>query len=918
MKNHWKVAVLVSLALGLNARSPALLAESTGDAESDDFLKLIDGLQPTPSEPAKPEASQSQSASPETAQPASSEPATADQSGADAAVDAVASPAPAQPEAQTAESSETKARPRSSAIEEIIVTAQRREESVQDVPISITVFNQEQITNANITNSSDLARYTPSLSANTRFGPENASFTIRGFTQDLRTTASVGTYFADVVAPRGQSSQTSGDGAGPGSLFDLQNVQVLKGPQGTLFGRNTTGGAILIVPQKPTDEFGGYAEIAGTNLDGKRAQAVINAPVNDSFRVRLGVDHNERDGTLNNITGIGANDLGNVNYTAGRLSFVWDVTDSIENYSIITHTDSDTHGYTSRLFACNNPITNIVSNPVGALPDLNALVAGLAGGTIDPLALIGGVSPFALLTVLSCQQQLADQKASGQDGFYDIVSAIKTPVTKIKERRFINTTTWTLTDNLTFKNILAFAHLQTDNGSNVFGTFFPDPTDTTGKREFSVGASVVEPGVHVTSQQTWVEEMQLQGNALDSRLIWQGGLYYEHSTPDGVSGNNAASFLYCDLGTVEGDPSGYNCFDPLGGTLGGVLVQKFKTEYLNKAVYSQATYNIADPFSVTLGLRYTWDKTSGVGRKDLYKYLLTVQQAPVTTITRPEVESRAPTGMLEFNYHPLDDLMTYLKYTRGYRQGSVNLAADAGLDTHDPEHVDTYEVGMKTSFDGPVPGRFNIALFTNNLTNMQLQGGYISTTSGPTTAIFNAGRAKSQGLEVEAFVQPFDFLSASFSYSLLDTKLLKSEDFCSRVQQVGFLEGTSCTPIADVGDELPFAPDKSYVANLTWTLPIPEDYGRVDLGTTYAYTGKQRAAASSSTPYDVLDDFGILNFNLSWSGIYGTGFDMSLFANNVTDEKYLTYVSGTYTVLGLEAGAPGTPRIYGARLKYNF
>ena len=120
-------------------------------------------------------------------------------------------------------------------LEEIIVTAQRREESMQDVPISITVLSQESITQANITNSSDLAIYTPSLKANSRFGNENATFTIRGFTQDLRTTASVATYFAEVVAPRGQSSQSSGDGAGPGSLFDLQNVQVLKGPQGTLF-----------------------------------------------------------------------------------------------------------------------------------------------------------------------------------------------------------------------------------------------------------------------------------------------------------------------------------------------------------------------------------------------------------------------------------------------------------------------------------------------------------------------------------------------------------------------------------------------------------------------------------------------------------------------------------------------------------
>ena len=102
---------------------------------------------------------------------------------------------------------------RDTLLEEIIVTAQRKSENIQDVPISITVLSEEQIVNANMTNAADLTTLTPSLSVNTRFGYENTSFSIRGFTQTLRkTTASVATYFADVVAPRGQMAQTSGDG----------------------------------------------------------------------------------------------------------------------------------------------------------------------------------------------------------------------------------------------------------------------------------------------------------------------------------------------------------------------------------------------------------------------------------------------------------------------------------------------------------------------------------------------------------------------------------------------------------------------------------------------------------------------------------------------------------------------------------
>jgi iron complex outermembrane recepter protein len=781
--------------------------------------------------------------------------------------------------------------PRGRTVEEIIVTAQRREESLQDVAISMTVFSQDQLNDANITNSADLAIYTPSLTANSRFGNENATFTIRGFTQDLRTTASVATYFAEVVAPRGQSSQSSGDGAGPGTLFDLQNVQVLKGPQGTLFGRNTTGGAILLVPQRPTDTFEGYVEATGGDFEARQVQAVVNIPVSDTFRVRLGVDDKRREGHLNNVVDIGADKLGDVNYTAARGSLLWDITDNVENYTILQYVDSDSRGYTTRLFACNTLLGSLIPEP----------------------------NPFGIITVPQCQQQLAAQEASGQNGYYDLYSTVKTPITAIEEKRAINTLTWHLSDDVTLKNILAYTHLMTKNGSNIFGTYFQDPTNPA--REFSVGASVVNPEVPVTSQESYVAELQLQGTSFSDRMIWQTGVYYEKSRPDGFSGNIAASFLYCDLGSLEsGDPSQYNCNDPLAGLLGGVLVQEFKTTYLNQAVYAQATWEFNDYFNVTGGIRYTWDETEGFGIKTRYAYLLTVQRAPVTTITTPRTESEAPTGMLEFQYRPFLGTMAYAKYTRGYRQGSVNLAADPGVDTHDPEKVDTFEIGAKTQFGGPVPGRFNIAAFYNDFTDMQLQFGYISTAGGPTTSIANAGKARIRGFEADAFLQPFESLTAILSYSYLDARLLEQdqEAQCDRVRGVGVFEGFTCTPIAAVGDQLPFAPRHSAVGSLIYTLPLPPSIGSVSVGATYVYTGSMRVAASTESPFAVLDSFELFNLNLNWDEIFALPLDLSVFATNVTDEQYMTYVGGTFNVLGIESRAMGQPRMIGARLKYRF
>ncbi|HEY8386545.1 MAG TPA: TonB-dependent receptor plug domain-containing protein, partial [Porticoccaceae bacterium] len=225
------------------------------------------------------------------------------------------------------------AQDRSFVLEEVVVTARRREERLQDVPVSITVLNQEQMHNANISSAGDIASYTPSLQVNTRFGPDATNFAIRGFSQELRSTASVGVYFAEVVAPRGANTTQTGDGAGPGDFFDLENVQVLKGPQGTLFGRNTTGGAVVLTPKKPTDEFEGYIEGSVGNYDMRRVQGVVNIPVSDTLRARLGVDQQERDGYLRNISGIGPDRFADMDYLSLRGSLVWDITDRIENYT---------------------------------------------------------------------------------------------------------------------------------------------------------------------------------------------------------------------------------------------------------------------------------------------------------------------------------------------------------------------------------------------------------------------------------------------------------------------------------------------------------------------------------------------------------------------------------------------------------
>jgi iron complex outermembrane recepter protein len=670
----------------------------------------------------------------------------------------------------------------------------------------------------------------------------------------------------------------------------------LKGPQGTLFGRNTTGGAILLTPQEPTDSFEGYLEGSLGNYDAKRIQAVVNVPLAETFRVRLGVDSNKRDGHLDNISDIGTSKLGDSNYTATRLGMLWDVVEGVENYTLLQYVDSDTKGYSATVFACN------------------------------PTALLGLFSGASAL----CAAQLERQRVNGDDDFYDVASVVPTPESTIKEKRLINTTSWEVTDDVTIKNIFGYAHLETTSGSNVFGADWPSSNPAFPGYQFSPGASVMND-VPVTSQESYVEEVQIQGSSMDEHLDWQVGIYYEHSRPDGYSGNNGASFLFCDLATVEGNIDGFQCYDPLSGQLGSVLVQHYKTDFLNQAVYGQATYDFSDEFSVTAGLRYTKDQAEGHGIKDRYTFGPTgANVAHYHSVSDPKVESEKPTGMVDFTYRPVEDVMTYFKYTRGYRQGSVNLASDPGLDKHDPEYIDTYELGAKTSFGGPVPGQFNIAAFDNELEDMQLQFGFLSPTSGPTTAITNAGKATVKGVEMDLVLKLLDDLTFSVSYAHLSTELKERGQLSPEVVRQSVLASTNgdavaaalaasnVAPAADVGDELPYAAKNTWVATLNYLLPVPADMGLMSVGATWSYLGEMRAASTSSTPYDMLPSVELLNLNASWMSIYNSDFDMSLYATNVLDEEYVAYVGGTYNNIGMESRQNGLPKMYGMRVRYSF
>jgi iron complex outermembrane receptor protein len=375
-------------------------------------------------------------------------------------------------------------------LEEIVVTARRREESISTVPVAITALSAQDIRARNIQTAEDLQNFVPSLNVSSSVTRDDYTFSLRG----MGPTGGSGpgavlagggtgvvTYFAEVPAA----------GTGPGLFYDLENVQVAEGPQGTLFGKNTTGGVVLFVPQKPVNNLEGSVEIGGGDYAMKTATAVVNVPViDDILLVRVAGQFLDRDGfTIDRGPLYPGKDYDDRDYWALRLSIVFRPFEGVENYTIISALHSDENGDGFVLSAVN---------PAGAF----------AG---------------QLLPILSQQQAAGVRSTALSDGEID--------------RRYnygiINTTRWSITDQFQFKNIFSYQIQKWRNAEDVDGTTL-------------VLDDLVAPrtgGWH-TQLGTYTEEPQLQGALFDGNLKLTAGAYYE-------DGHNLATQPY-EVDVAEG------------------------------------------------------------------------------------------------------------------------------------------------------------------------------------------------------------------------------------------------------------------------------------------------------------------------------------------------------------------------------
>jgi iron complex outermembrane receptor protein len=323
--------------------------------------------------------------------------------------------------------------PAADGLDEVVVTARRRTEKLQEVPIAITAFTAQTLTEQHIQNITDLGYFVPSLSAVVNGNRDQQYFTLRGI-QNQPGGPGVVVYFNDVpdFSP-GQNGAlgNGGGGTGPGKFLDLENVQVLKGPQGTLFGRNSVGGAILIDPKKPTNDFEGYVQGTFGNYNNIDLEAAINIPVvADKLLVRLSGERAQRDGFTTDLQS--GKDLDNRDYWVERVSVVFRSTDYLENYLVAD--DSYSH-------------TNGTSNVLYAADPCFLLAPGISLGKCgSDYAVFPNVAQL-----LAAQQAAGPGKVVGQFAG-DAVG----PLDKFSHLSISDVTTWNIDDNITLKNIFGY------------------------------------------------------------------------------------------------------------------------------------------------------------------------------------------------------------------------------------------------------------------------------------------------------------------------------------------------------------------------------------------------------------------------------------------------------------------------------
>jgi iron complex outermembrane receptor protein len=778
-------------------------------------------------------------------------------------------------------------------LEEVIVTARRREERAQTVPITLTTVSQAQMETQQIHNANDLARDIPGFSLCCGTGG-NVTFTwIRGVTGVI-----------------GYFDQAPIDLYGPALYFDQDSVQVLKGPQGTLFGLATNGGAILYESKKPSSNFEGFVQGEGGNYGHYQFQGAVNVPiVPDKLLVRVGGEITETDGFIHDI---GDNkDLANEDYYIGRVSVTARPTDDIENTTVVNYVwDSSNYAGDDFIPYEVNPGKVFAEIPVGPLgnvpltlgngPALTAL-ENPATQIQTFLQLLKMKNP-SLSFFPNIAQLYAEQR---KIGFYSVVgtSIPGGPYERDQRWNIVNTSNWDLNDDFTVKNVASYQEIL----DQIRGSTSLLPIPLLDQAQATVPAA--GPEVQYT------DDLQFLGKLFNDNLTFTLGAFGLMSSPQTAFPGGA---YFPGRGP---HPIQYNC--TLGTCTGETQISHRHTE----ALYGQGTYNLSElleGLSFTAGYRYTWDHAyindnNYTGASFNGTGLNYTGTGALTSSVSAEAAFHAPSQLYELQYQFAPTSMVYVSYNKGFSTGGFNPGQPAPpiSRVYQPEVLKEVEAGIKSDFDlgivnlESVKARTNFAAYYGDYLNIKQNVTALSQSGALAVYTFNVASAYTEGVEGQFTIQPIEDLTLGLNFSWNHVAFTNF-----------FLPATTPGGAPTNYDAAPQSYNPYWQYNLTETyrLPINPEYGVVSLSANYSWTGKHsNTIILPQIPENVDPEFSDLDMNLAWKDPMGyDGITARLWVTNLLQEQWGFGSLAAYQALGIYDRSVAKPQEYGFTLRYDF
>jgi iron complex outermembrane receptor protein len=789
--------------------------------------------------------------------------------------------------------------------DDIIVTATKREQTLQDVPVSVAVTSQQTIERAQIRDLIDLASVVPSLKVQQYNTVGSTNFFIRGFgngSGNVGIEGSVGVFIDGVYRSRSAASIND--------LPEVERIEVLRGPQSTLFGKNVSAGAISIITRRPSFKPGGSAELTLGNYGQVTSKATVTGPLASNVAVRLSGSVNGRDGTLRNIV------------TGKRLN--------------------DRNRYSVRGDLLFTPTAQLSVRIIADYNKINELCCGAVQLFNGPATqFIAAPRPFGLGALVSDPAHKFDRRVA-----YNIDP----------------------TNTIIGKGVSGEIDYDFGGAKLTSITAYRDQNSRSAEDVDFTGADIASRADH-TRTKTFTQEFRLASNG-KGRLNWLLGAFYDHENLDTSStiyfGRDIRA--YADALTGPSSIPGRSnlfLFEYLqslispsirpGGTYfqpGVAIIAPFMLKQDSYSLFGQADYKVTDALTLTGGLAYLSDRkksTSNINLLDPFSRL-DLQNVPQLPFLGIPANAFGGLGALQFFYgnapthgpvnypnanesgilkgHKLTYLAraaydfgrinAYVSYSTGWKAGAYNLSTDARAPTNgvgrtaDPENVTLYEAGLKTRFRG---GFINLAVFKQSIKGFQ-SNAY----TGTGYSLVNAGKESVKGFEVDAAARPLPWLSLTGGLTYLDAKY----NSFTRAPCVTF-DTVQCPvnpltggypPFRDLSGQRPAGIPKW---NVSTSATISHDFGNgLSSFVRGEYDYASKVELTETTPANVAT-YGSRNVNASL-GIASerTGAQILFWARNLTNYKSIILSFPTVAQTGSYTGYPNEPRTYGVTLSQRF